>query len=389
MDVAMWAYAWDLLDEGVGSVVDRLDAIGVDEISLATNYHHVQAFLPHNPERRTFFARASSYFQPGDGYGELAPVPNEAMGDEDWLDRIIAGVEDSPLTLNSWTIGCHNSRLGMRHPDATLRNAFGDSLAFGLCPSNPRVRRFLTALVDDLDGRGCFERIELETFDYFYGTGYGWHHDKFHAELGTLGEFLFGVCFCEHCRANAADAGVDVESARETVREAFDGIVAGAVPAGTDPGAWLRANPTVADYLAVRTGTLDSLYAELADGTDADLGYYFGLLDVDRTWMHGVDGHALADHLDYYLVPAYESSREDALATVAGADALTPDVPLHAGVLPGHPAIHDPDTLTDVVTGLADAGVPRLSFYNYGLLPEANLEWIERAIDAVRRVKRR
>jgi hypothetical protein len=78
------------------------------------------------------------------------------MGDEDWLNRIIAGVEDSPLTLNSWTIGCHNSRLGMHHQDATLRNAFGDSLAFGLCPSNLKVQRFLTLLIDD---RGCFERI--------------------------------------------------------------------------------------------------------------------------------------------------------------------------------------------------------------------------------------
>ena len=63
MDVAIWAYPWDLLDEGVETVADRLHAMGVDEISLATNYHHVQAFLPHNPERRTFFgvrARTSS-----------------------------------------------------------------------------------------------------------------------------------------------------------------------------------------------------------------------------------------------------------------------------------------------------------------------------------------
>ena len=382
MDVAIWAYPWDLLDEGVESVADCLYAMGVDEISLATNYHHVQTFLPHNPERRTFFARASSYFQPSGDYGDLQPVPNEAMGEDDWLDRIAAVIEDSPLSLNSWTIGCHNSQIGLDHPEATLTNAFGDSLAFGLCPSNPVVKTYLTSLIGDLSDRGCFERIELETFDYFYGTGYGWHHDKFHADLGMLGEFLFGVCFCEHCRAAAADTGVDVERVRATVRDAIDGIVAGSVPASADAGAWLRTHPGVADYLEVRTETLAALYADLAAASDPDLGYYFGLLNPDRTWMHGVDGYALADHLDYYLVPAYKSSSEGVLETLAGADALTPDVPLHAGILPGHPAVKDPETLRDIVTELVDVSTPRISFYNYGLLPEQNLEWIEQALRA-------
>lgn len=382
MDVAIWAYPWDLLDEGVDSVADRLYAMGIDEISLATNYHHVQTFLPHNPERRTFFARASSYFQPGEGYGKLEPVPNETMGDDDWLDRIATRIEDGPLTLNSWTIGCHNSRLGLDHPEVTLTNAFGDSLAFGLCPSNPAVQAYLTTLVQQLSDRGCFERIELETFDYFYGTGYGWHHDKFHAELGTIGEFLFGVCFCEHCRARAADAGVDVPQARATVRDAIDGIVGGAILPSTDAGAWLRAHPVVADYLGVRTKTLSALYEDLATASEPDLGYYFGLLDPDRTWMHGVDSHVLAEHLKYYLVPAYESSSEAVIETVTEAKALTPDIPLHVGILPGYPAVDAPGTLTDIVSTLAEAGIPRVSFYNYGLLPEQNLEWIERALRA-------
>jgi hypothetical protein len=77
MEFATWAYAWDLLDEGVESAADRLEEIGVTEVNLATNYHHVQAFTPHNPERRTFFAKASSYFQPGEDYGDIEPVPHE------------------------------------------------------------------------------------------------------------------------------------------------------------------------------------------------------------------------------------------------------------------------------------------------------------------------
>lgn len=382
MNVAMWAYPWDLLDEGVESVADRLYAMGVDEISLATNYHHVQAFLPHNPDRRTFFARASSYFQPGDGYGRLAPVPNETMGDDDWLDQIAAQITDSPLDLNSWTIGCHNSRLGLDHPEMTLTNAFDDSLVFGLCPSNPSVQTYLTTLVEELSGREWFDRIELETFDYFYGTGYGWHHDKFHAELGSIGEFLFGVCFCEHCRAAATAAGVDTERARAAVRDTIDRIVAGDIPAATNAGAWLRTHPEVSGYLDVRMETLSTLYGQLAAASDPDLGYYFGLLDPDRTWMHGVDSHSLAEHLDYYLIPAYESSSAEVRETVNEARALTPDIPLHVGVLPGSPAVDAPDTVTDIVSTLAESGTPRIAFYNYGLLPEHNLDWVKRALRA-------
>jgi hypothetical protein len=381
MRSAIWAYPWDLLDEGVDSVADRLGELGIDEVNLATNYHSVQAFLPHNPERRTFFAHASSYFQPGDEYGRVAPVPNETMGEEDWVARIADRIEATHLTLNSWTVGCHNSRLGMANPDLTLESPHGDSLVFGLCPSNPDVQAYLRNLVADLDARAPFERIELETFDYFYGTGFGWHHDKYHTRMGTLGEFLFGLCFCDHCRENAAAAGVDVEQARRVCRSTVDGIAAGAIDHETSVDSWIESHPSVADYAAVRTDTLASVFDDLSDAvSDAELGYYVGFFDVDRAWMHGADLGALGRSVDYYTVMAYESSRREAVEQYRSAVASA-DVPVHAGVLPGHPAVHDGQTFADIVDGLVGAGVDRLSFYNYGLLPERNLDWIADALE--------
>jgi hypothetical protein len=78
MEFSLWAYPWDLLNEGVESVADQLTEMGIREVNLATNYHSVQPFLPHNPERKTFFARTSSYFHPNESHcGRLSPVPNE------------------------------------------------------------------------------------------------------------------------------------------------------------------------------------------------------------------------------------------------------------------------------------------------------------------------
>jgi hypothetical protein len=376
MKFAVWAYPWDLLDEGVENVAERLAAAGIDEINLATNYHAVQAFLPHNPERRTFFAHASSYFQPGDGYGRLRPVPNEHLDGDDWVGEIADRLAGTPVSLNSWTIGCHNSRLGMANPDLTLTTAHGDSLAFGLCPSQPEVREYLVALLADLDDSGAFERIELESFDYFYGTGFGWHHQKIHTRLGPLGEFLFGLCFCDACRRTADDAGIDVEGARSTCRETIDVVAEGELSHETDPEGWLGDHPAVRDYVAVRTGTLTDLFERFREVVGStDLGYYVGLLDVERSWMHGVDLESLADPLSYYTVVAYESDREAALDRLRTADARAPGIPLHAGVMPSHPAIYDEETLEDLVAGLVEGGAERISFYNYGLMPERNLEW--------------
>ena len=381
MTFATWAYPWDLLDEGVEHVAGRLADIGVDEVNLATNYHSVQTFNPHNPKRRTFFARASSYFQPDDGYGQLKPVPNETMGDSDWLTAIVDGIGDTHLSLNSWTIGCHNSRLGMEHSDVTLESPYGDSLVFGLCPSNPDVQRFLHALLADLDARAPFKRIELETFDYFYGTGFGWHHDKFHARLGTLGEFLFGLCFCKHCRENAHDDGVDVNRARETCVKALDAIVAGDLAYETDPAGWLFAHPGVADYVKIRMETLTNLVENLSASVNSEVGYYLGFFGVEDAWMHGTDVKGVADVIDYYVVMAYESSRADAVDRLQTAAHLAPEASLHAGVLPSHPAIYDEATLVEVVDGLINAGAERLSFYNYGLLPERCLDWVGTATE--------
>ena len=378
MEFAMWAYPWDVRDEGIDAVSTRLQEIGIDELNLATNYHSVQAFSPHNPGRKTHFAHASSYFFPDGQYGELQPMPYEGM-ETDWVNSITAANEK--LKLTSWTIGCHNSRLGMARPEVTLTSPYGDNLIFGLCPSQPAVQQYLRGLIADIASRDTFERIELETFDYFYGTGFGWHHQKIHAELGTLGEFLFGLCFCDHCREHAAAEGMNVDRTRKIVVNALDDIIAGTLPSDAVPEQWLREHPSVRDYVAIREDTLTALYAELAAAAgETPLGYYLGTPEPGREWMAGVDIQRLADHINYYCLPAYESTPADVLDAYRRIDDLDPGVPIHVGLLPGHPAIHDAETLSRIADGLRTEAVPRVSFYNYGLLPDRSLEWVESAI---------
>lgn len=381
MEFAVWAYPWDLIDEGVESVATRLDKMGITEVNLATNYHSVQTFNPRNPERKTFFARASAYFQPGDNYGNLSPVTNPVMGENDWLDEIADGIEETPLSLNSWTIGCHNSRLGMKNQDVTLQTPFDDSLVFGLCPSHPDVREYLLNIVTDLDNRGYFDAIELETFDYFHGSGWGWHHEKFHAQLGSLGEFLWGLCFCDHCRENAKKSGVDVGAANTACRNGILDIAEGKFESDIDINRWLDSHPTVRAYAETKKDSLDSLYEELRSQVTANLGNYVGMTGVENSWIHGLDLETHGEYFDYYTLMAYESSVEETVEAYEIATDMSPDTRIDVGLLPAYPIINDGETVVEQVDELIDVGTDRISFYNYGVLPERNLEWITDAIE--------
>jgi len=380
MDFAMWAYPWDIMDEGIPNVVERLTEAGIDEINLATNYHAVHSFAPTNTEQRSYFARASSYFQPSPAaYEDLMPVPAEQMSDDDWVDEILGGLADTPITANAWIVGCHNSRLGLRNPELTITSPHGDTLPFGLCPSQPAVQAYLKGLVRDLSAREGFNRIELETFDYFFGSGLSWHHDKVFVDLGKLGTFLLGLCFCDECRAAATDKGIDVDRVQQTCVETINAISSGSLPSSIDTLQWVQSHPHVAAYVTVRERTLENLYADLQEIVDVDLGYTIGILDIGDEWLFGADLTALGDHVDYYTALAYQSTGPAAADTIEAANSLAQATPIHAGIQPGPPIVQEAKTVSSLVDEVVKTGTDRISFYNYGPLPERCFDWIDEA----------
>ncbi|WP_283402404.1 hypothetical protein [Halorubrum sp. DM2] len=391
MKAAMWAHPWDLIDEGPEQAANRLAALGIDEVNLATAMHSVQTLNPHNPERKTFFADASVYFQPDlDHYGSITPDVNATMGDDDWLATIADGFADTPVDLNSWSATFHSSSLGRQHPEATLESPFGDSLVWGLCPSNPAVQAYGRALTTDLASRDVFGTIEMELADYQYGTGYGWHHQEWFTRLGPLGEFLFGLCFCEHCRDHATAVGVDVETARESARSGLSALFEGELAYDTDIAGWLAEHPSVGRYAETRRETLLTLFEDFSSIIDPlDFGYYFkmgGLGDdrmgIEHSWKHGLDLYGLSAVLDSATVLAYHQNpsvvRDDVNATRTFFDE-----PVRAGILAGDPIVHDQDGLRAQVQAAVDAGANELSFYGYGVIPDRNLSWIGDVLNTV------
>jgi hypothetical protein len=209
--------------------------------------------------------------------------------------------------------------------------------------------------------------------------------------LGDLGEFLFGLCFCDDCREVGKRAGVDVDSARDGARAGLNARFEGRLPADVDVAGWLAEHSSVAQYANARrdvvTAFLDDVSEEVSP---ADLGYYLkmgGLGDdrmgVEHSWKHGLDLRALGDVLDYATVLAYHSDPTVVRDDVATARTLL-DAPVEAGILAGYPLVESRDRLCSLASAAADAGAEKLSFYGYGVLPERNLDWIGAALDRVR-----
>ena len=113
----IWAYPWDLLDDGVDDVVGRLrNDIGLDAVSVATSYHSVEQLRPHTKGARMFSTvDGGIYFRPDPALWKgLALQPNVAplARTRDPLAEICAAADRVGLKVESWTVCLHNSLMG-------------------------------------------------------------------------------------------------------------------------------------------------------------------------------------------------------------------------------------------------------------------------------------
>ena len=149
MHRSMWTYAWDLLDLGFDKALGELrDRADLNCVSLASSYHAGRFLQARSPKRKAYFPEDGTiYFHPTPARWEgLAIQPKVAdviLNGGDVLRELVRRREAGGLNVSCWTVCLHNTRLGMLHPGAVTRNAFGDPNYYNLCPSNPDARAYV------------------------------------------------------------------------------------------------------------------------------------------------------------------------------------------------------------------------------------------------------
>ncbi len=173
---SMWIYLWDLVDEGYDTVLRTLSENRLTGISMATAYHAGRFLEPHDPKRKVVFLEDGTvYFNPDlKKYGRILPRPNSLVKGGDGLEKAKKFADKMGLTTRAWVVCCHNTPLGMEHPDIACEDIFGDKLYHNLCPSNEDVRFYIRTLVSDIASIGV-DAIELEALQ-FQGYTHGFHH---------------------------------------------------------------------------------------------------------------------------------------------------------------------------------------------------------------------
>jgi hypothetical protein len=381
LSASMWIYLWDLVDEGYDDVMSRLRDHGLTSISLATAYHAGKFLAPHNPRHKVVFLEDGTVmFKPNASlYGSVTPLVNSLVTAGHDLDEARRKADRHGLQLRSWVVCCHNTPLGMSHPDLVTRAVFGDPLYHNLCPSNNDVRVYLRALVKDIAARGV-DRIELEALQ-FQGYSHGFHHEREGIALTPATRFLLGLCFCPSCEQRAREARFDLSPLRQFTQTALEECFKDP-ETGNEKYPTVEALPTglVEPFLEWRVGVIRTLLEELA--TSAGKVELRQMMSVDAAaWkLTSVDPAASARATGGILALGYVKDGGALARPLSALTSLIPGGDLTLGFQVGLPESGGKTEFLDRMRVARAGGITSFNFYNYGFIPLKNLVWIAEAL---------
>jgi hypothetical protein len=408
METSMLAFATDLRDEGVDTVLDNVgDRAGVDGLTLAVAYHDARDVFPHNPVHKVRYLEGGAVYFPLDFARyegmRLRPRTSELVRTGDLLGGLCEAAGERGMHVNAWAVFLHNDRLGFAHPECATQNAFGDRYLTDLCPSNPDVRAYARTLASDI-ARYEVSTILSESL-HFHGLGHGYHHERYFEELGAVGAYLLGLCFCDHCLEAARCREVDAELVYRSVRDELERRFADG-EGSRDPEELMREDlepfggEQMSGYLEARTETVTSLVGEVtraaSDGgtsltfldlCGAEKGFATGHPEGEAApalgWQMGIDAAALAGVCDTVAATGYAADPGRLNLDLHAYEALIPDASRLGLVLrPMPPDCRSTDNLAAKVTLARERGLGRLDFYHYGFCRLRALDWIMQALAA-------
>jgi hypothetical protein len=408
MKASTFLFATDLVDEGTDVVLDRLQRAGLDGLTMACNYHHSRDVFPHNPVHRVRFMQGGVFFRPERSKYKNLVIRPDVPGwvvDDDPLENACRDASKRGLSVRGWTNNMHSTSLASAYPSCSVQNAFGDRYITTLCPANPDVREYVCTLNADL-ARYPLDALLVESICYM-PFDHGYHHERLLVSISPLAKFLLGVCFCEHCIASVARAGVQAEKVQAYVAEQLDRHLGGAASdldgadlsrsritqlAGGDLTAMLAARQSVVTSLVrevkeavAAVSKVPVLVMEWSGGLrGAGMGMPVGATSSAapaRAWEDGVDLQEVRDVCDGFGVLGYvrdmEALRVDLEAYRKAIGATTQ---LSVALRPMPPDCHSPAELAQKISLLKGFAADWVEFYHYGFMRLQNLDWIAEAL---------
>ena len=384
---AIYTYAWDLAEEGVGQACDQFLKLGLDTVTFAGSYHAGKFLRPHGQSGKVYFPQDGTVYFHADHarYGAIKPVANTMLKGRDVLRELTDGRR---MATNVWLVLLHNTPLGSAHPDCAVTNAFGDRYIYNLCPSAPAARAYAIGLTKNVTESYDVSGISLET-PGFLPYAHGYHHEFALNAPNRWLDGMLGLCFCEHCVKGAEKAGIDVSRLKAEVARDVSDYLASDVdfPADMADAFWhadMLEDNGLAAFLRWREGVVTSLIAEIRAGVRRDVNVAI-IPSVARptggAWYEGSDLKGQAEAAGIVEACFYEAGAARVKADLFDVKRRLRGKGRLRGILrPAYPDLAPEAEFLAAVEVLAGGGVTELAFYNWGHLRKTNVERIAKAM---------
>ena len=373
----MSAYPWDLIDDDLDAVLDRLNGeIGVSGLSVWAALPPQTRLRPRAVQPRLFRTRGGLFFHAdADRYASTRckPAVSHWVKAKRPLRRIADAVAERGMELRLAVSAARTGRLALQHPDMSCKNLFGSPSNQSVCLANPDVQAFLVSLVTELSEVYAPAAVTVSDFHLVWTEAF--ERDLVQSVPLDDGErTLLSVCFCESCRQGATQAGVDVAGAHQVALSVVqEGLQRGA-PSERSLADHLLRGGVLEAYFRWRDATLSALLDRLVEGCSSELILDRPLAGPLATQHGGIDIESVSA-----LMTRIERPAE--LDSASHGGAVRREVRLATSLaLP--PRAQE---LVAALSSVSKLGLSAVEIGDYGLLPDAAMVGIKQAIRMARR----
>ena len=384
-------FPWDVADEGADPCLDAIAGLACNTVILSPNYHRARLF---RPRTLGYYNRPVDWcdFRPDTSLYEepqLLPPINPDARCVDGCQQATAAAKARGLDVIISVIGCHNTTIGLNHPELCIENACGDRYAFALSPAQPRVRSFLGSLVRDFCRQYRPSGLLLDSFSYLDAV-HREHHELMFISPGAFGKYLLSLCFCPASCERLRAAGVDPIALRAQVVKLVRRAVT-ETPGPRSPEAerdeltaLLFEFPEFLVAARVRSEIVHELLVHVA-GIAREEGVRLysqsALLarPTSRVWTEGAGLRTRAETCEKIFIQAHWPSAREAIHDLNWAATMLPADRFVLGTMTSEDNVATEADLVQRAVAAKRIGAAGVSFYNYGLLSQVRLGWIRRA----------
>lgn len=384
-------FPWDVADEGPEACLDTIAALACNTVILSPNYHRARLF---RPRTLGFYNRPVDWcdFRPTTTLYEesgLLPPINPDLRCVDACGQAVAAARARGLDVILSVIGCHNTTIGLRHPELCVENACGNRYAFALSPAEPRVRSFLASLVRDLCRQYRPDAVLLDSFS-FLDAVHREHHELMFVSPGAFGKYLLSLCFGPASCARLRREGIDPLALRAQVVRLVTRAVT-ETPGPRSPEAerdeltaLLLEFPEFLAAARIRSEVVHELLSDLAAiarDEGVQLHSQSGLLarPTARVWTEGAGLRTRAMSCAKIFIQAHWPSAREATHDLNWAATVLPAGRFVLGTMASEDNVATESDLVERAVAARRIGAAGISVYNYGLLSAARLGWVRRA----------